>query len=103
MGASMSQRGQSLVEYLMLMVVLTTISNSILRSDLMKNLLGPQGQLMSLFKANIEYSYRHALPYSASESDPADEDYGNFTGRHQSYNVNESETRFFVPEGAYPR
>ncbi len=91
--SSLDQKGQSTVEYILLFAVVISMSTLVFNSEAFKNLFGKNGQFASVYKRELEYSYRHGLAGKTSFKTP------NYkSGRHDSYNG-----RFFGAQDAYPK
>lgn len=91
------QRGQSSVEYILLLAVMVTISFSIYNSEQFQKFLGPESEFFDKIKKNMSYSYRHGHSGSVDSSS-----YGSGDEHHTYFN--EGETRFFTHSGGaqYP-
>lgn len=96
-----SQKGQTVVEYILLLVVAVSLVLTVYRSQAFKRLFGEQGLLGQQIKSQSEYSYRHAGPRAAASVDiPRDNKDG---ATHPSYaDTAAGGTRFFGPKTAYP-
>ena len=92
----LDQQGQTLVEYILLLAVVVSLTTFVFKSDYWQSYFGPDGKFDSVFRARIEYSYRHALGGKNFYSQP---NYGD--RNHDSYYGNGA-TRFFRPKEAYP-
>mgnify|MGYP001394408638 FL=1 len=92
----LDQSGQTLVEYILLLAVVVSLTTFVFKSDYWQSYFGPDGRFDSVFRARIEYSYRHALGGNDFYSQP---NYGD--RNHDSYYGN-GNTRFFRPREAYP-
>lgn len=90
-----NQKGQSLVEYMLVILVSVSIAYSILNSDLVRDYFGENGTLATNFKLELEYSYRHAVRGRKKTN----KNYNAPT--HESYKTN-GDTRFFGPLQRYP-
>lgn len=88
----LDERGQSTVEYILLFAVIISLITFVFQSDAYQALFGDNGKFTSVFKREIEYSYRHGLGGRKRFERPS---YN--TGRHDSYNG-----RFFGARDAYP-
>lgn len=95
-----NQRGQTVVEYILLLAVAMSLIVTFYRSATFQRLFGDQGELGQLYKQEAEWGYRHAhisgrkpgpsLPIESAED-------------HSSYyNAEKSQTRFFGPNANYP-
>lgn len=93
-----SKKGQTVVEYILIMGVVTTVAVSVINSDAFKRLLGKDSEVFSQYGSYIQYSYRHAHPGSGDMS--VDDDYAN--QGHRSYvDPATNESRFFTPLEPY--
>ena len=100
----MKNKGQSVVEYILLLSVITFITLTIMRSDFLKKSIGPEGNVTAAIKKMFEHSYRHgyldhidrvtkrpgALPGPGKKGD------------HGSYVNDKGESRFYGPAVQYP-
>lgn len=88
-----SQKGQSVVEYVLLLAVISTLTVSVLRSDALRNALGEDSDLMNILTSQMEYSYRHASPGEIDNT--------NYNAiNHDSYRGPDG-SRFFLPEDGF--
>lgn len=99
-----SQEGQTLVEYILLLVVAVSLVLTFYNTETFKRLFGEQGEIGQQIKSQNEFAYRHA--FSSSGVDrvrPADVPPDNKDGsQHPSYaDVTNGGTRFFGPKEAY--
>jgi hypothetical protein len=90
-----SQKGQSIVEYVLLLAVVGTLLTSFMNSDLIKDLLGPNSGFFASMKNYLETTYQYGH-YTVDKNH--DYDLG---GTHDMYSVNPSESHFFAPTEAY--
>jgi hypothetical protein len=97
-----SQRGQTVVEYILLMVVAISLVLTFYKSAAFKRLFGEQGMMGRQVKSQTEYSYRHASP--KRDPNTADISKTNKDGAsHPSYaDLENGGTRFFGPKRGYP-
>lgn len=95
-----SERGQTLVEYILLLVVALSLTLTFYNSEAFKKLFGPQGEIGKKIKSQNEFAYRHAYSIGRPEGDvPRDNREG---GIHPSYHdVKNGGTRFFGPMDPY--
>ena len=100
-----SERGQTLVEYILLLVVAISLALTFYRSEAFKRLFGEQGRIGQQIKSQNEFAYRHALSSSSatgSQVRPADVARDNRDiGNHPSYADPSGGTRFFGPKDTY--
>jgi len=92
---SVNKKGQSLVEYILLMGMLMMIALSIFKTQAFKNIFGEDSALFSKLRKQFEYEYRHGL---SGFNDATDNSYG---GEHETY-YKAGKTRFFSPLEPYP-
>jgi hypothetical protein len=98
-----NQRGQTVVEYILLLVVSVSLFMTFYRSETFKRLFGEQGKIGLKMKTQNEFSYRHAFygsgPDRATLSDiPRD---NKDISLHPSYAEPGVGTRFFGPKDQY--
>jgi Flp pilus assembly pilin Flp len=99
-----SEQGQTVVEYILLLVVAISLVMTFYNSSAYRRLFGEQGLIGVKIKSQSEFSYRHAFTASGpSRERPDDVDRRNRDGSiHPSYaDTANGETRFFGPQGAY--
>ena len=75
----MKNKGQSTIEYVLLLAVIVSISLSIINSDRFKELIGKDAQVFKNIRDQFNFSYRHGLAGS-SEDDPS-----SYSGTHETY------------------
>lgn len=97
-----NNKGQTLVEYILLLSVAVSIVMTFYKSQVYKRLFGDQGQIGLQMKYQNEFAYRNA--YQA-KNDPStgvniSRDNKNITN-HPSYADNVDGTRFFGPREPY--
>ena len=90
-----NKKGQSLVEYILLLGMLLMIGVSIFKSAQFKQIFGEDSSLFEKLRRQFEYEYRHGL---SGELDRTDNSYG---GEHESF-YTQGKTRFFSPDTPYP-
>lgn len=93
----LDQRGQSMVEYILLLAVVISLAGVVFKSDFWLSYFGPEGKFDQVFRARMEYSYRHSLEGDAFYAPPNYQ-----TKNHDSYFYGGS-TRFFIPTDPYPK
>ncbi len=94
----LNEVGQSMVEYILLLAVLTSIGFGLFRSDAFKGVMGGDAEFFKKLRLQIAYSYRHGSTGTIDNS--------SYAGFHDSYyNVKENDTRFFGIglEDEYPK
>lgn len=55
-----SQKGQTMVEYMMLLAVSISLMVTFINSDFFKKMFGTEGKLAKMIKEEAEFAYRHA-------------------------------------------
>ncbi len=94
----LNNRGQSAVEYILLMVVLISLSLSVFNSRYFKDFFDEDGAFFETIATQIENSYRNALFVEQNNLD--------YNSPHPSfYDANAGGgggSRFFVGKNAYP-
>jgi len=91
--------GQSTVEYILLMAVITTLVAALYESDAFQDFFGENGKFAKAYREELQYNYRHALFGRGAIGTRV---YG--TAEHDSYSgVNGEATRFFGPLDKYPK
>lgn len=94
-----SERGQTLVEYILLLVVAVSLVLTFYRSEAFKRLFGEQGLIGEKIKSQNEFAYRHAYSRNRPDTDiPRDNKDGSI---HPSYADLNGDTRFFGPRNPY--
>ena len=94
-------KGQSTVEYLLVLSVVFTIGASVFYSPWFKKILGPDSEMFAKMRTYLEYSYRHARPPSPNyDGDPNEID--DTGSAHESYFSAQNGTHFFLPAEPYP-
>jgi hypothetical protein len=97
-----TEKGQTVVEYLLLMVVAISLVLTFYRSEAFRRLFGEQGFVGTQIKSQTEFSYRHAFSRNRPATDIAPNNKDGSS--HPSYaDLNEGGTRFFGPKGVYPQ
>jgi hypothetical protein len=91
-----SEKGQSVVEYILLLLVIVVLSNAVFKSDLFLDFVGPDSDFFQRLKVQTEYAYRHGVNHQIDD----DSDYEG--GHHTYINPQSGLTRFFTNIDAYP-
>ena len=94
-----NEKGQTLVEYILLIAVAVSLVMTFYRSSAFQKLFGKDGDLGKKMKNQNEFSYRHAFYQPKSNDIPRDE---KDVSEHHSYKgENRESTRFFGPRNHY--
>lgn len=93
-----SEKGQTTVEYVLILFVIITIYALVMKHPRLKEFMSG-GRVIDELGTYIQFCYRHALPAHVKETYPAF--YQSAT--HKSYSGgNVGQTRFFGPREGYP-
>lgn len=99
-----NQKGQTMVEYILLLAVAVSIFLTFYRSETFRRLFGEQGEIGKKMKAQNEFSYRHAFYATGPSRERVDDiprDNVDIV-QHPSYKEPGSgDTRFFGPRDPY--
>ena len=94
-----NQKGQSAVEYILLLAVIVIFVVGVIRSPPFQSMFGPRSALFTQYKRYLEFSYRHT--HLDMEQDPLS-DYEDYSGDHRSFvHNNNGDTRFFLVSEEY--
>lgn len=95
-----NQSGQTMVEYILLLVVAISLVITFYNSEAYRRLFGEQGEIGQRIKQESEFSYRHAY---SDETPGADPGITRDISVHPSYrDGQDGGTRFFGPRVPYP-
>ena len=95
----MKSSGQSIVEYLLLMMVVMVLSQAFFTSSRFKDYFGQNSTLFDAMSTAMEYSYRHGLPIESGAVDSSG--YSNGQDHETYYNKNIPRSRFFDTPASY--
>lgn len=98
-----NQSGQTLVEYILLLVVAVSLFMTFYRSETFRKLFGEQGEIGKKMKTQNEFAYRHAFYGSGTARTVLDDiprDNKDISV-HPSYAEPGVGTRFFGPKEPY--
>lgn len=96
-----TEKGQTMIEYILLLSVIMSLIFMVFRSDLFKSYFGDGGKFAKGFASKISCSYRYAL--GASNGRNCGQDNPGYQNKmHPSYFTG-GETRFFGPKSPYPQ
>jgi hypothetical protein len=95
-----NKKGQSMLEYILLMAVMTTIGMTLFKSKVFTDFMGPNSVFFDELRSRYAFTYRYGSPPTGNE-DPTE---GNsYSNKHEAYfNGSTNETRFFTPVDTYP-
>lgn len=91
------QKGQSVVEYLLLLVVIVSIGFSVYNSKPFKDFVGPNSSYFNHLKKGMEYSYRYGVSFDNNTDYETAMEYDYSNNQHPTYlNADEGISRFFT-------
>jgi Flp pilus assembly pilin Flp len=95
----LNQSGQSAVEYILLLSVISVLTFSVVNSKRFKDFMGPDSSFFAAIRSRVEFSYRHGFNGKA-EDDKTNNNYSQFHETYYDYETGKS--RFFSGAGVYP-
>ncbi len=91
-----SQRGQSAVEYILLLAVISALSVTLINNRRFKEFIGGEAGLFVGIRKGMEYSYRYGRALSSDEEYDESMNFNYQTNKHDTYfNAQENSSRFF--------
>jgi len=93
--------GQSAVEYILLLAVISALTFTVFKSARFQQLFNGRAGLFANMREGMVYSYRYGLEYKAGNPTSLSSDYS--SNAHDTYAQNNGESRFFASKGAYPQ
>ncbi|OFZ14390.1 MAG: hypothetical protein A2X86_05970 [Bdellovibrionales bacterium GWA2_49_15] len=94
---SRNDRGQSTVEYILMLAVVASLAATILNSERFRKTLGKDSVLFNKFARTLEYTYRHGV-YGTLDDTPRSPPFGN---EHNTY-YKGGQSRFYMSRTKYP-
>lgn len=94
-----NERGQTLVEYILLFAVALSLIVTFYNSEFFKRLFGEQGTLGTGVKRQAEFGYRHA--HLVGSQDESNQPFASAIDHSSYYNSEKSQSRFFGPSDPY--
>lgn len=95
-----SEKGQTLVEYVLLLAVAVSIVVTFYNSDFFQNLFGQGGSVAKSVKSANEWGYRQG--FYTPRSDDATVIHSSVESHPSYYNQSKNKSRFFGPAEPYP-
>ena len=95
-----NQRGQSTVEYIMLLAVVVALMTAVLKNDRLQDYIGKGGEFFRRHAEFISYTYRHGLPGRGMQR--ADDYQSYQTAEHPTYRTEDGKQKFVIPLKTYP-
>lgn len=94
-----SEKGQTIVEYILLMVVAFSLVLTFYNSTFFKSIFGKDGKLGQKAKSQAEFAYRHGFQSTEPDIPVGNRD----INIHPTYSdQGAGTTRFFGPKMSYP-
>lgn len=94
-----NENGQTAVEYILLMVVATSLALTFYNSAAFKSIFGNEGKLGKRIKTQTEFAFRHGYSSNQPDVSPNNRE----ISIHPTYSDQEAgSTRFFGPRRNYP-
>lgn len=88
-----NQKGQTAIEYILLLSVMSVLVFSVFNSQIFQNNFGKNGKILQAYKKQFEFAYRNGFPYDGGTY--------NYETLHPTYSDGNG-TRFFIPKLPYP-
>ena len=92
---SIGRKGQSTVEYLLLLVVVISLASVVFKTRLFQEIFGRDSDFIAALIGRMEYAYRHGRM--------GEVDHPDYREHPTFYNKSENKSRFFSPAEAYPQ
>lgn len=96
--ALLNSKGQSTVEYILLLVVVASLATTVFKSDAFKELFGEDSSFFATVKKRVQFTYRHGIE---GEKDTDEFNYDDGRKHYTYFNEEENQTRFFLPLTEY--
>ncbi len=98
MGSSvLNNKGQSTIEYLLLLVVIASLAATVFNSDAFRNIFGKDSSFFAIMQRRIQFTYRHGLEGEKDDTF----NYGDGSAHHSYFSQENSNSRFFLPLEGY--
>ena len=91
--------GQALMEYILLISVISLMFISILKSDQFQDVFGEDANFFKQMRIKMAFEYRHGLSRKKGKNDLTNNAYA---GRHETYSDG-SKSRFFITKVPYEK
>ncbi len=94
--------GQSAVEYILLLAVLSSLGYTFYNNKKLKDFLKGQDGMFAVMKKGMSYSYRYGLEFKKDTPYDEKKDFDCQTNQHDTYLSPEGQSHFFTGAEAYP-
>ena len=96
-----NKKGQSLVEYVLLIAVITSIAFAFLHNRRFKDFMSGKNGYFATLREGMSYSYRYGREYSQDVDFDTAMNYNYGTNTHDTYLHSATMTRFFSSKEPY--
>lgn len=98
-----NQLGQSTVEYILLIAVITSIGYAFFHNKRFREFIAGKNGFFATMREGMSYSYRYSHQYDSSIDIDKKVNFNYETRDHDLYTVNSGESHFFTGIDKYPR
>ena len=96
--------GQSAVEYIMLLAVISSLSYVVLNNKRFKAFVNGKGGMFAMMAQGMSYSYRYGIDLKPGVDPSAKMSFEYATREHDTYfNTETTNSRFFSGKASYPQ
>ena len=96
--------GQSVVEYILLLAVITSLGFAFYHNKKFKDFIKGNDGMFAVMKKGISYSYRYGIEYKSDIPFEERMDFNYQSNKHDTYlDSNENKSHFFTGQDPYPR
>ncbi len=98
-----NKRGQTVVEYILLLAVISSLSYAFYNNKRFKNFLAGKDGMFFMMKKGISYSYRYGIEYNPEVPFESKMEYEYGSNGHDTYfNAKDNKSHFFSGADVYP-
>lgn len=98
-----TQKGQSLVEYVLLLSVLSSLAFAFYNNKRFKDFIKGTDGMFATMKKGMSYSYRYGMQYNSSTNFEEASSFQYTSNKHDLYfNDKSGKSRFFTSDDPYP-
>jgi hypothetical protein len=99
-----NNKGQSAVEYILLLAVISSLGYAFYNNKKFKDLVKGKDGMFATMRNGMSYSYRYGLEFKSDTPFDEKRDYDYQTNKHDTYlNTGENKSRFFTGNSPYPK
>lgn len=104
LGLLRNHLGQTTVEYILLLAVITSLTYTFYNNKRFKNFLAGKEGMFAIMKNGMSYSYRYGLDYKQNVEFDEKMQFEYTSNKHDTYyNSKDNTSRFFAGAVAYPK